>query len=132
MSDILTDEQLAALERLHGAAGLGEMSSTHIISPEYQFAANLCAKLPKHGPDGAPYPVAMTYKEWCDWLAALHNHFPALLRRLREAETKLAQLRNDIATMLTALDARADAAEAAIVRLTLELDAERNRHKDMS
>ena len=66
---------LTRLDALYAAAELGPMESVHIISPGFEHCANLCSRLPGHKSD---YPVAMMDAEWADYLAAIHNAYPAL------------------------------------------------------
>ncbi len=73
-------EKLDELARLHAAANLSELSSTHIINEGYTHLANLTT-----APD-KPCFVVMNRKEIMDWIAAIHNAFPAILEYVRELE----------------------------------------------
>lgn len=52
------------------------MTSHHIVSKGYEHMANLCRE--NMG------PIAMTYKEESDAIAASYNALPALIAELRE------------------------------------------------
>lgn len=98
MTDILTDEQIAELERLHGAATPGELRGhghylSHVKNKRIDYTVehlDEIGQIVKHYPGGtyfSPYQaIPFARREDSMWLAAIHNAFPALLRRLREAE----------------------------------------------
>ena len=124
MSDISTDEQIAELERLHGAATPGELRGhghylSHVKNKSIDYTVehlDEIGQIVKHYPGGtyfSPYQaIPFARREDSMWLAAIHNAFPAILRRLREADT---DARNERAMALNAFAHIRDGGDPALV-----------------
>ncbi len=78
------NEQIDELLALHERADIDPLQSTHIISTGFTHLANLTERIQEGGGKGGRGRcLAMIPKEWADYLAALDNRTPALLRVLR-------------------------------------------------
>ncbi len=77
-------EQIDELRVLQIKAGLDPLQSTHIISPGYTHLANLTERIQEDGGGGGRGRcLAMMPAAWADYIAALDNRTPALLRVLK-------------------------------------------------
>ncbi len=101
-------EQIDELVLLANKADLDPLKSTHIISPGFTHMANLTEHIQEGGGKGGRGRcLAMIPKEWADYIAALDNRTPALLRVLRCALKQInaqADLDHDEIDQLTAFD----------------------------
>lgn len=109
MSDILNDGQLAELERLHAAAtpppweydGMHNEICTPKDKDEYWLIISECRSAPDQElKDDLGHGIDANFAS----IAALHNHFPALLRRMREAERERDEAEQEVEELKTNAD----------------------------
>lgn len=116
MPDILTDEQIAELERLHRLAVTQQWS----VEVE-EYGSSGCVTVNGlerilHDTDWADPEEFKVDQDKAHWIADISNAFPALLRRLREAERE----REERTTMAVEQSAAAWQALAEEYRAALE------------